>query len=102
MAFGIASAGAARFFGGGLAELGVTFLLSVGAWMLGRLLTRRADTVDLFEPVAAFLVGEVRHPYLVELLRQRSRPVEKVEMQGKLALPGAELRSLSKRPRPSA
>jgi uncharacterized membrane protein YjjP (DUF1212 family) len=56
-AFGLASAGAARFFGGGLAELGVTFLLSVGALMLGRALTRRADTVDLFEPLAAFLVA---------------------------------------------
>ncbi|MCB9625625.1 MAG: threonine/serine exporter family protein [Sandaracinus sp.] len=57
LAFGVASAGAARFFGGGLAELGVTFLLSVGALMLGRVLTRRADTVDLFEPMAAFLVA---------------------------------------------
>lgn len=57
LAFGIASAGAARFFGGGLAELGVTFLLSVGALMLGRVLTRRADIVDLFEPLAAFLVA---------------------------------------------
>lgn len=57
LAFGLASAGAARFFGGGLAEMGMTFLLSVGALMLGRVLTRRADTVDLFEPVAAFLVA---------------------------------------------
>jgi cell division protein FtsI/penicillin-binding protein 2 len=40
--------------------------------------------------VAAFLVGEVRHPYLVDLLRQRPSEVELAEMQRKLALPKAD------------
>lgn len=57
LAFGVASMGAARFFGGGLVEMAVTFSLSVGALLLGRVLTRRADTVELFEPLAAFLVA---------------------------------------------
>ncbi len=57
LSFGAASACAARFFGGGPAEMGMTFLLSVLALLLGRLLTRRAETVDLFEPVAAFGVA---------------------------------------------
>lgn len=38
-------------------------------------------------PVAEFLVGEVRHPYLVDLLRQRPSEVELAEMQRKLSLP---------------
>lgn len=69
LAFGGASAAAARFFGGGLAEMVATFLLATCALQLGRVLTRRSDTVDLFEPVAAFLVAFValagaRSPWL--------------------------------------
>jgi len=40
--------------------------------------------------VAEFLVGEVRHPYLVDLLRQRPGEVELAELQRKLALPEAD------------
>jgi cell division protein FtsI/penicillin-binding protein 2 len=40
--------------------------------------------------VAKFLIGKVRHPYLVDLLRQRPSEVELAEMQRKLELPEAD------------
>lgn len=58
--------------------------------------TRRVRPTDLADglnhhalgvEVARFLVGQVRHPYLVDLLRQRPSEVELAEMQRKLALP---------------
>jgi len=57
LAFGLASAGAARFFGGGLAEIGVSFALGPVIFALGRLLPRRPASVELYEPLAAFLAA---------------------------------------------
>ncbi len=56
-AFGTVSASAAVLFQGGLAETLVTFAISLGVFLLGRVLPHRHDTIGFFEPLAAFLVA---------------------------------------------
>jgi uncharacterized membrane protein YjjP (DUF1212 family) len=57
LAYGLASAGAARFFGGGLAEIAASFAIGPLIFGLGRLLPRRPASVELFEPLAAFVAA---------------------------------------------
>lgn len=57
LAFGAASAGASVLFGGGWAELTITFCIGLGIGMLARLL--RGEAVRLFEPLSAFLAAGV-------------------------------------------
>ena len=57
LAFGAASAGASVLFGGGWAELTVTFCIGLGIGMLARLL--RGEAVRLFEPLSAFLAAAI-------------------------------------------
>jgi len=54
LAFGLVSAGAARFFEGGLADIVLSFLLGPLLLLLGRVLPARHPDVALFEPIAAF------------------------------------------------
>ena len=56
-AFGVASAGAARFFGGGLLEVALTFALAIVVASLPRLLGQRRNPIGLFEPLAGFLAA---------------------------------------------
>ncbi len=57
LAFGAASAGASVLFGGGWAELTITFCIGLGIGMLARLL--RGEAVRLFEPLSAFLAAAI-------------------------------------------
>lgn len=54
-ASGVASAGAARLFAGGLAEVLLAGALGMGVFLLGRLLERRTRGEGVFEPLAAFV-----------------------------------------------
>jgi uncharacterized membrane protein YjjP (DUF1212 family) len=57
LAFALASAGAARFFGGGVAEIVVSAALGPVMLALGNLLARRKADLGLFEPLAAFIAA---------------------------------------------
>ncbi len=57
LAFGVASASAARFFGGGLEEVILSLMIGVVTGLVDLLIQRRRDVVDIFEPLAAFLAG---------------------------------------------
>lgn len=57
LAFGLASAGAARFFGGGPAEVVLSLVLGAGIGLFERAVARRPLQVGVFEPLAAFLVS---------------------------------------------
>ena len=57
LAFGVASASAARLFGGAEIEIGLAFAMALGIFALGRGLPRPPDAVGLYEPVAAFAVA---------------------------------------------
>lgn len=57
LAFGVASAAAARFFGGGLREVLVSMALGPCIAVLNRLLPRNPMHAGIYEPLAAFLVA---------------------------------------------
>ena len=57
LAFGVASAGAATFFGGGLSDLVLALVFGFALCFLGRLLEKSPEQVGVFEPLASFLVG---------------------------------------------
>lgn len=59
LSFGVASAGAARFFGGGLPEVVLSLVLGAGIGLLDLALARRPLQVGVFEPLASFLVALV-------------------------------------------
>lgn len=59
LAAGLASAGAARFFGGGWAEIGVAGSIGTLLAVLSRVLPRRGSTVGFFEPFASFIAASV-------------------------------------------
>ncbi len=54
LAFGLASGGAACFFGGGIPEIALSFALGPCLLALGRVLPGNGEGVGLYEPVAAF------------------------------------------------
>jgi len=54
--FGLASAGAARFFDGGWPEIGLSFALGIVTGLLATLVHRRPTAARVFEPFAAFVV----------------------------------------------
>lgn len=54
LAFGLASGTAARFFGGGWAEIGLSFALGLLLGVLEHFMQRRPAEVGVFEPTAAF------------------------------------------------
>ena len=54
LSWGVASAGAACFFGGGVVEVGLTLVLGAAIYFLARWLPRRPSAVGVFEPLAAF------------------------------------------------
>ena len=56
-AFGLASAGAARFFGGGLPEILLALAIGPCLFLLGRVLPKQQSENGLFEPIAAFLAA---------------------------------------------
>ena len=53
LAFALASASAARFFGGGLSEIAATFAIGLGIGLLALLVGGRPNAGRLFEPLAA-------------------------------------------------
>lgn len=55
VAFGVAAAGAAALFGGGVAEVIVAFLMAAPQAALVRVLGKREDAASVFEPIAAAL-----------------------------------------------
>jgi uncharacterized membrane protein YjjP (DUF1212 family) len=57
LAYGVASATAGRFFGGGALEVGVSFALGIAIGLLGRSSQRAAGVASIFEPLAAFLAA---------------------------------------------
>ncbi|MFT5287078.1 MAG: uncharacterized membrane protein YjjP (DUF1212 family) [Planctomycetota bacterium] len=57
LAFGLASGGAARFFGGGVLEILLAFALGPCLLILGRLLPKHQSENGLFEPIAAFFAA---------------------------------------------
>lgn len=57
LAFAMASAGAARFFEGGLREILLSFLLGLLTGMLALSMGRRSAATRVFEPCAAFLAA---------------------------------------------
>jgi uncharacterized membrane protein YjjP (DUF1212 family) len=57
LAYGIASGGAAVFFGGGANELLLSFLLGLGCGLLALVSSRRARARRVFEPTSAFLAA---------------------------------------------
>ncbi len=57
LAYGIASAGAATFFGGGARDLGLSFVLGLVCGLLALLTRLRAGTMRVFEPTAAFFAA---------------------------------------------
>lgn len=57
LAFALASAAAARFFGGGAREVALSALLGPGILGLSLLAGKRSSAVGLVEPLAAFLVA---------------------------------------------
>ncbi len=59
LAFGLVSAGAARFFDGGLPELTLSFLLGPLLLVLARILPSRHPDSGLFEPIAAFAAASI-------------------------------------------
>jgi uncharacterized membrane protein YjjP (DUF1212 family) len=54
LAFGLASGGAARLFGGGYAEMGLAFLIGPILFLMARFLSSSTSEHGLFEPLAAF------------------------------------------------
>ena len=56
-AFGLASGGAARFFGGGLAEVLASFWVGIGLFGLQSLLRRMPTSDGLLVPLSAFLAA---------------------------------------------
>jgi len=59
LASGVASAGAAIFFGGGIREVGVALVLGGILFGLGWLANRLSSPVGLFEPMAGFLAASL-------------------------------------------
>jgi uncharacterized membrane protein YjjP (DUF1212 family) len=57
LAFGVASATAGRFFGGGMIEVLVSFALGVTIGLLGRYSQRESGVASIFEPLAGFLAA---------------------------------------------
>ena len=57
LGYALASGGAARFFGGGLAEIALSAALAPMLFALGALLARRKEDFGVFEPVAAFVAA---------------------------------------------
>lgn len=57
LAFGVASATAARFFGGGGVEVVASFALGVVIGLLGRTSQRESGVASIFEPLAALLAA---------------------------------------------
>ncbi len=57
LSHGLASATAARFLGGGAAEIILSLVLGLITGVLARGVTRRSNEVGLFEPLAAFVVA---------------------------------------------
>ncbi len=57
LAFGLASAAAAYFFGGGWPEMGAAGVLGLAIGLLSSVLSRRPATVRVFEPLAATLAA---------------------------------------------
>lgn len=55
--FGIASAGAARLFGGGWTEIVASFALGIVIASLPRWIPSKRNPIGLFEPLAAFVVA---------------------------------------------
>jgi len=56
-AFALASAGAARFFSGNLAEIGLSFVLGLGLGLLAISASERVGLGRVFAPLAAFLAA---------------------------------------------
>jgi uncharacterized membrane protein YjjP (DUF1212 family) len=59
LGYGVASAAAARFFGGGGMEIGASFVMGLAIYLLSQRLPRRPDAIGLREPLAAFSVALV-------------------------------------------
>ncbi|MFT5689724.1 MAG: uncharacterized membrane protein YjjP (DUF1212 family) [Planctomycetota bacterium] len=57
LAFGLASSGAARLFGGGYAEIGLSFCIGPLLYLLSRCLPTRTVEQGMFEPLAAFVAA---------------------------------------------
>ncbi|MEZ6015391.1 MAG: threonine/serine exporter family protein [Planctomycetota bacterium] len=57
LAFGLASATAARFFGGGLVEVLASLALGVVIGVLGRYSQREPGVASIFEPISGFLAA---------------------------------------------
>lgn len=57
LAFGVASAGAARFFGGGLVEVLATFLVGLGLFGVNMVIGRLPTSDGLLVPLSAFLAA---------------------------------------------
>ncbi len=55
--FGVASATASVFFGGGPADMLASFVIALCIFVLAQLLPRRSDTIGAFEPLAAFFAA---------------------------------------------
>ncbi|MFT7618477.1 MAG: uncharacterized membrane protein YjjP (DUF1212 family) [Planctomycetota bacterium] len=69
-AFGLASATAARFFGGGVLEIAVAGTIGLSIGVLANVVPRIRDASRLFEPTAAFfaaLIGSVAPRFLGEM-----------------------------------
>jgi uncharacterized membrane protein YjjP (DUF1212 family) len=59
LAFGLASAAAARFLGGGLTEIAVAAVIGLTTGLLAGLTRRAAGLARIFEPVAAFAAAGI-------------------------------------------
>lgn len=59
LAFGLASGGAARLFGGGLPEMTLSFCIGPLLYLLARLFSSSSSEHGMFEPLAAFLSASV-------------------------------------------
>lgn len=57
LAFGVASATAGRFFGGGVTEVVVSFALGVVIGLIGRYSQREPGVASIFEPIAGFVAA---------------------------------------------
>jgi len=57
LAFGVSSAAAARFFGGGMAEVGTAGAIGIVTGLLAAVTARLPTTARIFEPLAAFVAA---------------------------------------------